>query len=141
MTPRQILLVIALGIAMFLPMFVLTVAAHASCHSRACWKRVHEHRAQHWCLEHARCIWKHRWHAEEVSWQNWLRSTAQCESGNRAHIATGNGYFGLVQFDLGTWREAGGTGYPHHATWYEQAVRAIELAKRVGTGRWPVCGR
>lgn len=110
------------------------------CKTKACDRRIHEHRAQKWCLSHARCVWKHRWLAEEAGWKNWLRHTANCESGNRAHIATGNGYFGLVQFDLRTWYEAGGHGYPHQATWYEQAVRAIELAKRVGTGRWPVCG-
>jgi hypothetical protein len=45
-----------------------------------------------------------------------------------------------MQFDLRTWREAGGWGDPIFATIYEQRVRAIELAKRVGTGRWPVCG-
>jgi hypothetical protein len=118
-----------------------TTAAHvAGCHTRKCDRRVHQHRVQKWCLHHARCVWKHRWHAEEASWKNWLRHTANCESGNRAHIATGNGYYGLTQFDLATWHEAGGHGYPHQATWYEQAVRSIELAKRVGTGRWPVCG-
>lgn len=46
-----------------------------------------------------------------------------------------------MQFDLGTWREAGGFGDPHNASLAEQKVRAVWLAQRVGTGRWPVCGR
>lgn len=143
---RSFLLTVALAllfIACFLgPLFLAKAFAHVpGCHSRACDRRIHAKRVHAWCNRTPRCVWKHRWQAEEPSWKAWLRSTAWCESGNRAHIATGNGYFGLVQFDYGTWHEAGGSGYPHHATWYEQAVRAIELAKRVGTGRWPVCGR
>lgn len=111
------------------------------CHSRECDHRVHDHRVQKWCLRTPRCVWKHRWRAEEASWKAWLRSTAHCESGNRAHISTGNGFFGLVQFDYRTWHVAGGSGYPHQATWYEQAVRAIEYAKLGHVGAWPECGR
>ena len=137
--------VLGAAVALVVSLVLLLVSnakAHVpGCHSRACDRRVHEHRVQAWCLRHARCVWKHRWLAEEPSWRNWLRSTANCESRNRAHIATGNGYFGLVQFDLATWHAAGGHGYPHWATWYEQAVRAIEYAKRGHVSAWPVCGR
>ena len=37
---------------------------------------------------------------------------AQCESGGNWAINTGNGYYGGLQFSLGTWRAYGGTGLP-----------------------------
>ena len=38
---------------------------------------------------------------------------AQCESGGNWAINTGNGYYGGLQFNLGTWQAYGGTGCPH----------------------------
>jgi uncharacterized protein YabE (DUF348 family) len=38
---------------------------------------------------------------------------AQCESGGNWAINTGNGYYGGLQFSLGTWRSYGGPGYLH----------------------------
>ena len=40
---------------------------------------------------------------------------AQCESGGNWAINTGNGYYGGLQFSLGTWQSYGGPGYPHAA--------------------------
>jgi len=65
---------------------------------------------------------------------------AQCEAGGNWHINTGNGYYGGLQFNLGTWRANGGTGYPHQASREEQ----IRVATRVrdasgGYGAWPGC--
>ena len=37
---------------------------------------------------------------------------AKCESGGNWHINTGNGYYGGLQFSLGTWHAYGGTGLP-----------------------------
>ena len=142
MTIRSALLTVLLFL-LFMAAFLgplLAARAFGACRSHACWQRVHEKRAARWCRRHEVCIWRHRFHAESVSWQRWARATGWCESRNRAHIATGNGYYGALQFDLRTWREAGGWGSPAEATIYEQYVRAIELAQRVGTGRWPVCG-
>lgn len=111
------------------------------CHSTACDRRIHKKRAAHWCRTHSVCVWKHRWRAEEPSWRGWAHRTEGCESGHNARAVSASGtYRGSMQFDLRTWREAGGHGDPIFATIYEQRVRAIELAKRVGTGRWPVCG-
>ena len=68
---------------------------------------------------------------------------AQCESGQRWHIDTGNGYYGGLQFSAGTWRAHGGRKYAAHA---DDATRAeqIEVARRVlqsqGRNAWPVCG-
>ena len=39
-------------------------------------------------------------------------SLAQCESGGNWAINTGNGYYGGLQFNVGTWRAYGGTGCP-----------------------------
>ena len=61
---------------------------------------------------------------------------AKCESGNRWHISTGNGYYGGLQFSSGTWKAFGGRKYgsqAHKATKAEQ----IAIARRVlaGAGR------
>src|SRR5690349_7931265 len=69
---------------------------------------------------------------------------AQCESGGRWHIDTGNGYYGGLQFSYSTWRGHGGSTYASRA---DRASRAeqIAVARRVlasqGAGAWPVCGR
>jgi uncharacterized protein YabE (DUF348 family) len=67
---------------------------------------------------------------------------AQCESGGNWHDNTGNGYYGGLQFSLGTWRANGGTGRPDQASREQQ----IAVANRVragsgGYGAWPVCGK
>ena len=65
---------------------------------------------------------------------------ASCESGGRWDIATGNGYYGGLQFDLQTWASVGGAGYPHNAAPLEQKYRAVLLIKRRGYSPWPICG-
>jgi resuscitation-promoting factor RpfB len=67
-------------------------------------------------------------------------SLAQCESGGNWAINTGNGYYGGLQFNVGTWRAYGGTGYPHQNSREAQ----IAVAERVraatgGYGSWPGC--
>ena len=69
-----------------------------------------------------------------------LERMAQCESTKRWWIATGNGFFGGLQFDLRTWRSVGGRGYPHQNSRIEQKYRAVKLIKRRGYSPWPVCG-
>jgi hypothetical protein len=66
---------------------------------------------------------------------------AACESGGNWAADTGNGYYGGLQFNLGTWHAYGGPGRP------DQQSRAtqISVAERVraasgGYGAWPVCG-
>ena len=73
--------------------------------------------------------------------RQWADNTASCESGGNptAHNPTGV-YHGAMQFDLGTWAEAGGSGDPHTHSLNEQKVRAVWLMHKVGSGRWPVCG-
>ena len=71
---------------------------------------------------------------------NW-DAVAQCESGGNWGINTGNGYYGGLQFNLGTWRANGGSGMPHTASKDEQIRVAENVAARQGMGAWPVCGR
>ncbi len=68
---------------------------------------------------------------------------ANCESGQRWHIATGNGYYGGLQFSSGTWAAKGGHRYAGQASGASR-LEQIEVARRVlasqGPGAWPVCG-
>ena len=69
-----------------------------------------------------------------------LNRMANCESGGRWHIATGNGFYGGLQFVPSTWWSVGGRGLPHHATELEQKYRAVLLIRQQGYAPWPVCG-
>ncbi|MEZ5091019.1 MAG: transglycosylase family protein [Micropruina sp.] len=63
----------------------------------------------------------------------------QCESTNRWHINTGNGYYGGLQFNLATWRSVKGQNfakYPHKATKAEQITVANRLHKKRGFQPW-----
>lgn len=71
---------------------------------------------------------------------NW-DAVAACESGGNWAINTGNGYYGGLQFSLGTWRSNGGTGMPHQASRAEQIRVAENTLRTQGIGAWPVCGR
>ena len=61
---------------------------------------------------------------------------AQCESGGNPSINTGNGYYGMYQFSLPTWRSVGGSGLPSDASVEEQTMRARMLQQRSGWGQW-----
>ena len=73
----------------------------------------------------------------EVFWDR----MAQCESGGNWAMNSGNGYYGGLQFSLATWRNVGGTGYPHQASRAEQIKRGQILQARAGWGQWPHCAR
>jgi hypothetical protein len=67
---------------------------------------------------------------------------ARCESGGNWAINTGNGYYGGLQFSLGTWQQYGGTefaAYPHLATREEQIIVAERLRAVRGYAPWPSC--
>lgn len=119
-------------------------------------------------LAHARYVARHgggrnqRWHRRAVRWigselaetRRALRPSipamwyeiAVCESGRRPplwHINTGNGYYGGLQYDYGTWQEAQRnlgvywTEYAHQATPWQQ----VRAAQTLPLTRWPTCGR
>ena len=71
---------------------------------------------------------------------NW-DAVASCESGGNWHIATGNGYYGGLQFTMSTWHANGGKGSPHRASREEQIRVANNVLKTQGIRAWPVCGR
>jgi resuscitation-promoting factor RpfE len=74
--------------------------------------------------------------ADPVNWD----AVAACESGGNWGINTGNGYFGGLQFTVGTWRSNGGSGMPHQASREEQIRVANNTLRSQGIGAWPVCG-
>jgi resuscitation-promoting factor RpfE len=75
--------------------------------------------------------------ANAVNWD----AVAACESGGNWAINTGNGYYGGLQFNMGTWRANGGSGSPHNASRSEQIRVAENVLHSQGIGAWPVCGR
>ncbi len=66
---------------------------------------------------------------------------AQCESGGNWSINTGNGFYGGLQFTQSSWRGAGGSGSPQHASRSEQIRVAQRLQQMQGWGAWPTCSR
>lgn len=71
---------------------------------------------------------------------NW-RALANCESSGNPRAVNPAGYYGLYQFDTGTWRSVGGHGLPSRASASEQTHRAQRLYKQRGRSPWPNCGR
>lgn len=77
-----------------------------------------------------------------VSDGNIWDAIAGCEAGGNWAINTGNGYYGGVQFDQGTWEANGGLRYAARAdlaTREEQIAVAEVTRARQGWGAWPVC--
>ena len=65
---------------------------------------------------------------------------AGCESGGNWGINTGNGYYGGLQFNLGTWQAYGGQGMPNEQPAWYQAQIADRVRVDSGLGHWPHCG-
>lgn len=74
--------------------------------------------------------------ADSVNWD----AVASCESGGNWSTNTGNGYYGGLQFSMGTWRSNGGSGSPHGASRAEQIRVAENVLQSQGIGAWPSCG-
>jgi uncharacterized protein YabE (DUF348 family) len=65
---------------------------------------------------------------------------AKCEAGGNWAINTGNGYYGGLQFNAGTWRAYGGQGMPHQNSREQQiAIGEKVVAASGGFGAWPGC--
>ena len=74
---------------------------------------------------------------------NW-DAVAACESGGNWHINTGNGFYGGLQFDYGTWLSNGGGAYASRAdlaSREQQIAVATRLYNARGSSPWPVCGQ
>jgi resuscitation-promoting factor RpfB len=67
---------------------------------------------------------------------------SRCEAGGNWAINTGNGYYGGVQFDQGTWERNGGLRFAPRADLAsrEEQIAVAEVTRaRQGWGAWPVC--
>jgi len=64
---------------------------------------------------------------------------AQCESGGNWAANTGNGYYGGIQFSLGSWQGVGGSGRPDEASRETQIAMGQRLWDQGGWGHWPGC--
>lgn len=136
---------LAHGLVM-LAMLAAPMKAEAKCRTKECWKRVHHARAQAWLKRERPAVYY--WRQEPSSWRAWARSTAACESNDRPHIATGNGFYGWLQFHPQTWYAAVHLApralrtnlLPHHLRREHQGVIGIRWARRHGRQHWPVCG-
>lgn len=135
------LIAIAALVGFLLAILFTAAKSDASCRTDACWGRVHKARAWNWCKRHEHCIWRKRFERQPAGWRNWAWSTARCESGLRFHIATGNDYYGGLQYTPQTAWAAGFKRLPHRTTKWEQLTRSIWFARRHGTQHWPICGR
>lgn len=73
-------------------------------------------------------------------WSGKLDRIAWCESRGRWWLATGNGFFGGLQFTIKSWLAVGGRGMPHQASVLEQKYRGVRLIAVQGFSAWPNCG-
>ena len=64
---------------------------------------------------------------------------AECESGGDWTKASGNGYYGGLQFSTTLWAEAGGEGLPSDASEAAQIMRADMVQMEQGWAPWPAC--
>lgn len=144
---------LATTLALFMPTAVpaedggsspTTRPGEAVCHTRACDRRVQRKRRQRRVQKrHKAAV---RWRAHQRLVVNphdaKLNRIATCESGQRWHIATGNGFFGGLQFTIQTWKSVGGPSLPHYTSELEQKYRAVLVYnKRRGSwADWPICG-
>ncbi|MBT2416446.1 transglycosylase family protein [Streptomyces sp. ISL-22] len=76
--------------------------------------------------------------ADVATWNK----VAACESSNRWHVNTGNGYYGGLQFAQSTWEAYGGPRYAARAdlaTKDQQIAVAEKVLDGQGPGAWPEC--
>jgi len=75
--------------------------------------------------------------ADDSTWDK----LAQCESGGKWNINTGNGFSGGLQFTPSTWKAYGGTGSAHTASREQQIAVAERVLAGQGWGAWPSCSK
>ena len=66
---------------------------------------------------------------------------AACESGGKWNTATGNGYYGGLQFSARTWKAFGGKGMAHNASKSQQIAVAERVLAAQGWKAWPACSK
>jgi hypothetical protein len=87
--------------------------------------------------------YQRHWNKVSKKDKRWAKKVGYCESGNDPNMtALGGRYRGAFMFTRDAWRTSPKTpgGDPVNFAWKTQAVVAVALKKRDGTGPWPVCG-
>jgi hypothetical protein len=64
-----------------------------------------------------------------------------CEAGGKPATNTGNGYYGMFQYDLQTWANYMGYARPDLAPAEVQLAKAKETQARRGWSPWPQCSK
>ena len=83
------------------------------------------------------------WKKVSRSDKRWANNVAKCESGRDPNaVALGGSYRGAFMFTWDAWKTSPKSpgGDPTDYSYKTQAVVAVALKKRDGTGPWPVCG-
>ena len=136
----HLLIALAIGVCALLWMLFFSLlsdnSAHASCRTHRCWSRVSVRRHNTWLRENRPWVWRFRKLPAKA--QHWGRCVSAAESRN--HRYTAGPHHSFFQWNLSTWRSAGGQGWPESASWYEQAVRAWHWHVRHPWGQWPRTG-
>jgi hypothetical protein len=87
--------------------------------------------------------YKRLWHRVSRHERKWAAKTSYCETGHDPDATALNGqYRGAFMFTWDAWRTSPKTpgGDPIDYSYRTQAVVAVMLMRKVGTGPWPVCG-
>jgi hypothetical protein len=83
------------------------------------------------------------WESVTPSERRWAAKVSYCETGHDPDAtALGGDYRGAFMFTWDAWRTSPKTpgGDPIDYSYRTQAVVAVMLMRKVGTGPWPVCG-
>ena len=83
------------------------------------------------------------WERVSVSDRRWAHRVAECETGHDPNLtALGGDYRGAFMFTWNAWKTSPKSpgGDPIDYSYRTQAVVAVALMHRDGTGPWPVCG-
>ena len=83
------------------------------------------------------------WESVRPSERKWAAKVSYCETGHDPNATALNGqYRGAFMFTWNAWRTSPKTpgGDPIDYSYRTQAVVAVMLMRKVGTGPWPVCG-
>ena len=138
---------VAAAILTALCLLLVPAKAEAKCRTKACWGRVHDARVQTWLREHRPAVYY--WRREPLSWRNWAKSTARCESTDNPRAVNRSGpFYGWLQFHPRTWYAAVSLApaplrtnrLPHELRREHQGVVGIRWARRYGRQHWPQCG-
>jgi hypothetical protein len=126
-------------VAAFVVLGAVAGAHVPGCHSARC-----DRTARRACSSNPACVVRvqhKRWRRTAQPYWSTFEAIARCESTSRWHIATGNGFYGGLQYTLNSWAAVGGHGSPATASKTEQIFRAVLLMRLQGFGAWPLCRR